>query len=244
MEKWITQLKNDQMVYDYLKQSGALSGEAVPALEQIAEQTGLDADTVLATLERYCQQRLLQKDEQGWYRQYPQPLYIHYKSFRAFRQLLESADSSVSVELITAVPMEPDSYTSEVLHLKKGEKIIHILRLYTRGSVPFAYEEYDVLYDLLKNTPKADLDKYSILQAIEKNLPLAERPAQDSIVQSQYFNMMPVGEGDRKYLQMEDGESVIRIIGRGYFGENPVCSFQIRFNPALVFLKHQGRVPE
>ena len=72
MEKWITQLKNDQIVYDYLKQSGALSGEAVPALEQIAEQTGLDADTILATLERYCQQRLLQKDEQGWYRQYPQ----------------------------------------------------------------------------------------------------------------------------------------------------------------------------
>ena len=68
MEKWITQLKNDQIVYDYLKQSGALSGEAVPALEQIAEQTGLDADTILATLERYCQQRLLQKDEQGWYR--------------------------------------------------------------------------------------------------------------------------------------------------------------------------------
>ena len=237
------QLKNDQIIYDCLNRSGALSGDQVPPLKQLMQMSNLDADTVLHTLERFCQQRLLQPDEAGWFRQYPKPLFLHYKSFRAFRQLLESSDSAIGTELITAAPTEPDAYTKEVLHLSDGDRIIHILRLYTWGSVPFAYEKYDVLYDLLKNTPRSDLDKFSILQAVEKNLPLSENLGQEGIVQSQYFNMMPVIAEDKKYLQMRDDESVIRIIGRGYFAEKPIYSCQVRLNPSLCFLKHQGRVP-
>ena len=78
---------------------------------------------------------------------------------------------------------------------------------------------------------------------MEKNLPLSENLGQEGIVQSQYFNMMPVIAEDKKYLQMHDDESVIRIIGRGYFAEKPIYSYQIRLNPSLCFLKHQGRVP-
>ena len=52
------QLKNDQIIYDCLNRSGALSGDQVPPLKQLMQMSNLDADTVQHTLERFCQQRL------------------------------------------------------------------------------------------------------------------------------------------------------------------------------------------
>ena len=58
--------------------------------------------------------------------------------------MLEYPNGTITVDLLSAGPMETDSYTAEILRIPPKETIISIIRLYSRDGVPFAYEKYHV----------------------------------------------------------------------------------------------------
>lgn len=231
-------LQNNQILYDALNRLGAFSGGAFPSLEQLLEETGLVSSDTTQALDRLCQHKILQKSPDGGYSFFSCPLYLHYREFRSFGQMIECADGHIRTDLLSAGPAEADDYTAEILSIPPGEKIISILRLYCRDDVPFAYEEYAVLYPLLKNVPKAEFQKPSVLGIIQNNLP----PHSQDLVQSQYFSMMPSYEKDQKYLNLPAGKNILRIIGRIYCEQQPVCSFIIRADADQCVLKSHTKI--
>ncbi|MCI9406455.1 MAG: GntR family transcriptional regulator [Oscillospiraceae bacterium] len=232
-------LQNDQLLYDALIHLGAFSGGRFPTQEELHWQTGLSAAAVSQALDRLCQSRILKKGPDGAYSVLPRPLYLHYREFRSFGQMLESAAGSLRVDLLFAGPAEADAYTAETLSIPPAETVIHILRLYSKDDIPFAYEEYDVLYPLLKNVPKAEFQKSSVLGILQNNLP----PDSRELVQSQYFSMLPSREPDQRYLQLPPGESILRITGRIYWENQPICSFTIRADADQCALKSRRKFP-
>ncbi|MGN0625508.1 MAG: UTRA domain-containing protein [Oscillospiraceae bacterium] len=231
-------LRNDQLVYDVLAQLGALSGKAFPSKEQLLWQTGLPEDLLAQSLEHLCQQKILQRTSDGFYTAFSaKPIYLHYRSFRSFGQMLECPGGAVSTDLLSVGPIEASAYTSEVLRIPKKETVIRIVRLYSRDGIPFAYEEYDVLYALLKNTPKAQLQKTPVLHVIQNNLPPTSFPASPLLVQSQYFFMTSSNDKDQKYLHLPLGENILQIVGRAYHEEKPLCAFIVRADANQCFLK-------
>ncbi|MDD3193837.1 MAG: UTRA domain-containing protein [Oscillospiraceae bacterium] len=236
-------LQNDQIVYDVLTQLGVLAGAAFPSMEQLAWKTGLTFQALAHTLERLCQQRILQRGDGGGYCAAAKPLYLHYHRFRSFSQMLEYPDGSITVDLLSADPVEADSYSAEILRIPEKEKVIRIIRLYSRDGIPFAYEKYDVLYPLLKNTSKAEFYKSPVLHIIQNNLPLTAAPGAHSLIQSQYLSMVPSRDLDQRYLHLPLGANILRIIGRAYHEGVPVCSFFIRADATQCSFKYQSKLP-
>lgn len=229
-------LQNDQILYDALAQLGVFSGGPFPSRERLVWETGLTPSAVTQALERFCQQKILQRESDGAYSASSKPLYLHYREFRSFGQMIECADGSIRVDLLSAGPVEADSYTAEILSIPPSETVTSILRLYSRDSVPFAYEEYNVLYPLLKNVPKAEFQKVSVLGIIRNNLPSDSH----ELVQSQYLSIMPSYEKDQKYLHLPPGRDILRIIGRIYHEKQAICSFIIRADADQCALKSQS----
>lgn len=232
-------LQNDQILYDALLQTGALSGGDFPPREFLLWQTGLSEEELQLALERFCQQKILQPAAGGSYTAFAKPVFLHYHNFRSFGQMLEYPNGTITVDLLSAGPMETDSYTAEILRIPPKETIISIIRLYSRDGVPFAYEKYHVRYSLLKNTPKAEFQKSPVLHIVQNNLSPAPSAA-CPLIQSQYFSMMPSHGEDQKYLHLPPGGNILRIVGRVYHQELPICSFIVRADADQCFLKNQS----
>lgn len=175
----------------------------------------------------------------GSYTAFAKPVFLHYHNFRSFGQMLEYPNGTITVDLLSAGPMETDSYTAEILRIPPKETIISIIRLYSRDGVPFAYEKYHVRYSLLKNTSKAEFQKSPVLHIVQNNLSPAPSAA-CPLVQSQYFSMMPSHGEDQKYLHLPPGGNILRIVGRVYHQELPICSFIVRADADQCFLKNQS----
>lgn len=230
-------LQNDQILYDALTQLGAFSGGRFPSWDELLWETGLSFHALAHSMERLCQSKILKKEPNGAYSVPPRPLYLHYREFRSFGQMIEYAGSH-RVDLLSAGPAEADAYTAEILSIPPKETITSILRLYSRDDSPFAYEEYNVLYPLVKNVPKAEFQKSSVFTVIQNNLPSGSQ----ELVQSQYFSMVPGYEKDQKYLQLPSGGNILRFIGRIYFENRPICSFVIRADADQCALKGHRKI--
>ncbi len=231
-------LQNDQILYDALERLGVFSGGPFPSKKRLIWETGLTSSAVTQALERFCQQSILKKESDCVYSVSPKPIYLHYREFRSFGQMIEYADGSIRVDLLFAGPVEADSYTAEILSIPPKETVTSILRLYSRDGVPFAYEEYNLLYPILKNVPKTQFQKVSVLSILQNNLPSHSQ----GLVQSQYLSMVPSYERDQKYLQLPLGRDILRIIGRIYREERPICSFVIRADADQCALKSQSNL--
>ncbi len=232
------QLNNDQVLYTALSQCGALDGAPFPTKEQLCRLSGLSHSAVEKTLERFCRQKILFQTEDGHYSPVAHPIFLHYRSFRGFSQLLEYPEGTISVDLIFAGPVEADTYTAETLRVAPKDTVIRIVRLYSKDDTPFAYETYHVLYSLLRNTPKAEFQKSPVLHIVQNNLPPSTGAMAPSLIQSQYFSMVTSSEEDRHYLSLQPDSKALRIFGRAYYEGQTVSWFQIRADANQCVLKH------